>query len=78
MHEQVRDLAEAVGSDSFRLLLDTYNPVAAGVDPVRLVSAVPELLADQIHAKDGRGGDPAHVLAAVTRRHRDPCPRAGE
>lgn len=64
---QARELTEAVGSDSFRLLLDTYNPVAAGVDPVRLVSAVPELLADQIHVKDGPGGDPARVLAAAAR-----------
>ncbi|MBK0869282.1 TIM barrel protein [Saccharopolyspora sp. HNM0986] len=68
---QARAMATAVGSDSFRLLLDTYNLVAAGGDPVRLVSAVPELLADQIHVKDGPGGDASRVLAAVARSGTD-------
>ena len=58
---RARALAEAVDSPAFRLLLDTFNPVAAGLDPVALVVAVADLLADQVHLKDGppaTGGSP--------------------
>ncbi|MFJ2826853.1 sugar phosphate isomerase/epimerase family protein [Streptomyces sp. NPDC087263] len=46
-------LAEQVASPAFRLLLDTYNPRQAGVDPAALVAATGAHLADQIHVKDG-------------------------
>lgn len=49
-------LVEEVGSPAFRLLLDTYNPRAAGVDPAALVAAAGAWLADQVHAKDGLAG----------------------
>lgn len=48
-------LVERVASPAFRLLLDTYNPRAAGVDVPGLVHAVGHCLADQIHLKDGSG-----------------------
>ena len=50
-------LAEQVASPAFRLLLDTYNPRAAGRDPRALVAAAGALLADQVHVKDGPDGD---------------------
>lgn len=49
-------LAEEVASPAFRLLLDTYNPRAAGVDPRALVARAGGLLADQVHVKDGPDG----------------------
>ncbi|MGW3451227.1 sugar phosphate isomerase/epimerase family protein [Streptomyces sp. NPDC001076] len=49
-------LAEEVASPAFRLLLDTYNPVAAGVDPVALVAGTAGHLAGQVHVKDGPDG----------------------
>ncbi|MFG2781243.1 sugar phosphate isomerase/epimerase family protein [Streptomyces prunicolor] len=49
-------LAEEVASPAFRLLLDTYNPRAAGVDTAALVAATAPHLADQIHVKDGPAG----------------------
>jgi sugar phosphate isomerase/epimerase len=51
--ERARALAEEVGSPAFRLLLDTYNPVAAGLRVAALVAALGDLLADQVHVKDG-------------------------
>jgi sugar phosphate isomerase/epimerase len=51
--EQARVLVDEVGSPAFRLVLDTYNPVAAGLRTEALVTALGELLADQIHLKDG-------------------------
>ena len=51
--EQARALAEQVGSTAFRLVLDTFNPVAAGLSCAALVDAVGDLLADQVHVKDG-------------------------
>ncbi|WP_239396432.1 sugar phosphate isomerase/epimerase [Frankia sp. CiP3] len=46
-------LAEKVGSPAFRLVLDSYNPVEAGLRPAGLVGAAGHLLADQVHLKDG-------------------------
>jgi sugar phosphate isomerase/epimerase len=51
--EQARALADEVGSPSFRLLLDAFNPVAAGLRADALVTSLGELLADQVHLKDG-------------------------
>jgi sugar phosphate isomerase/epimerase len=59
--ERARALADAVGSPAFRLVLDTFNPVAAGLRADALVAALADLLADQIHLKDGppdRGPSP--------------------
>jgi len=47
-----RRLAERVGSPAFRLVLDTFNPVAEGLCPADLVAEVGHLLADQVHLKD--------------------------
>ncbi|MFJ8882607.1 sugar phosphate isomerase/epimerase family protein [Streptomyces sp. NPDC102402] len=55
-------LAEEVGSPAFRLLLDSYNPVAAGLDVPGLVADAGPWLADQIHLKDGRAGTAATPL----------------
>lgn len=49
-------LVRQVGSPAFRLLLDTYNPRAAGLDPAALAAATAPHLADQIHVKDGPAG----------------------
>lgn len=51
--EPARALAEEVGSPAFRLVLDTYNPVKAGLRVDTLVAALKDLLADQVHVKDG-------------------------
>jgi sugar phosphate isomerase/epimerase len=51
--EQARALADAVSSPAFRLVLDTFNPVAAGLRADSLVATLADLLADQIHLKDG-------------------------
>jgi sugar phosphate isomerase/epimerase len=51
--EQARELAERVGSPAFRLVLDTFNPVAAGLSCAVLVAELGDLLADQVHLKDG-------------------------
>ncbi|MFI6291674.1 sugar phosphate isomerase/epimerase family protein [Nonomuraea sp. NPDC050790] len=48
-----RALVEAVASPAFRLVLDTFNPVDAGLDPVRLVAEVAGAFAGQVHLKDG-------------------------
>jgi sugar phosphate isomerase/epimerase len=59
--EQARALADEVGSPAFRLVLDTFNPVAAGLRAAALVASLGELLADQVHLKDGPpdvGGSP--------------------
>ncbi|WP_439427754.1 sugar phosphate isomerase/epimerase family protein [Micromonospora sp. LA-10] len=59
--EQARRLVEEVGSPAFRLVLDTFNPVAAGLPVDALVAALGDLLADQVHLKDGppdRGPSP--------------------
>ncbi|MEV5886366.1 TIM barrel protein [Streptomyces sp. NPDC052020] len=55
-------LVAEVGSPAFRLLLDTYNPHAAGVDPTALVAAAGAHLADQVHVKDGLAGTDAAPL----------------
>ncbi|MFI9121498.1 sugar phosphate isomerase/epimerase family protein [Streptomyces bikiniensis] len=55
-------LVEEVGSPAFRLLLDSYNPVGAGIDVPGLVEATAPFLADQIHLKDGRAGTAATPL----------------
>lgn len=51
--EQARALADEVGSSAFRLVLDTFNPVAAGLRTAALVTSLGDLLADQVHLKDG-------------------------
>jgi sugar phosphate isomerase/epimerase len=59
--EQARRLADEVGSPAFRLVLDTFNPVAAGLRAASLVPVLKGLLADQVHLKDGppdRGPSP--------------------
>ncbi|MER7001235.1 TIM barrel protein [Streptomyces sp. NPDC000410] len=54
--EDAVTLADEVGSPLFRLLLDTYNPRAAGVDVSRLIAHAAKHFADQIHVKDGVAG----------------------
>jgi 2-epi-5-epi-valiolone 7-phosphate 2-epimerase len=59
--EQARRLVDEVGSPVFRLVLDTFNPVAAGFRAAALVPSLDGLLADQVHLKDGppdRGPSP--------------------
>ena len=51
--EQARRLAREVDSPAFRLVLDTFNPVAAGLRVDALVASLGDLLADQVHLKDG-------------------------
>ena len=53
---RARQLICAVGPERFRILLDCYNPVAAGLNPTHLVAALADVLADQIHLKDGPAG----------------------
>ncbi|MEX2983592.1 sugar phosphate isomerase/epimerase family protein [Streptomyces sp. C36] len=76
------ELVERVGSPAFRLLLDTHNPRAAGVDVPELLAAAGRHFADQIHLKDSAepaaatapmGGDGLirRTLAALV-RHRVP------
>ncbi|GAA4955188.1 sugar phosphate isomerase/epimerase family protein [Actinoplanes utahensis] len=55
--DRARALFDAVGSPAFRLVLDTYNPVAAGANVAELVASVADLLADQVHLKDGPDRD---------------------
>jgi sugar phosphate isomerase/epimerase len=50
---QARLLAERIGSPAFRLVLDTFNPVAAGLSCAALVAELSDLLTDQVHLKDG-------------------------
>jgi 2-epi-5-epi-valiolone 7-phosphate 2-epimerase len=81
--ELARALAAEVGSSAFRLVLDTFNPIAAGLRPNALVASLGELLTDQVHLKDGppdRGPSPllgagdgrlAETLEAL-REHRVP------
>ncbi|MFI6762848.1 sugar phosphate isomerase/epimerase family protein [Micromonospora sp. NPDC050417] len=67
--EQARVLADEVDSSAFRLVLDTFNPVAAGLRTDALVASLADLLADQVHLKDGppdRG--PSPLLGAGTGR----------
>jgi len=47
------ELAERVDSPVFRLVLDTFNPLRAGLRPEALVAEAGHLLADQVHLKDG-------------------------
>jgi sugar phosphate isomerase/epimerase len=51
--DQARRLAEEIASPAFRLVLDTFNPVVAGRRPADLVASAGDVLADQIHLKDG-------------------------
>ncbi|MCP3758844.1 sugar phosphate isomerase/epimerase [Streptomyces sp. TBY4] len=59
-------LVEEVGSPAFRLLLDSYNPVGAGLDVPGLVEATAPHLADQIHLKDGRSGTAVGAACGTT------------
>ncbi|MEU8890011.1 TIM barrel protein [Streptomyces sp. NPDC048442] len=52
-----RDLVEAVASPAFRLLLDTYNPRAAGVDVPELIRVNAPWICGQVHLKDGLRGE---------------------
>jgi sugar phosphate isomerase/epimerase len=54
--ERARALSDEVGSPAFRLVLDTFNPVAAGLRADALVASLGDLLADQVHLKDGPSG----------------------
>jgi sugar phosphate isomerase/epimerase len=54
--ERARALCDEVGSPAFRLVLDTFNPVAAGLRADALVASLGDLLADQVHLKDGPPG----------------------
>ncbi|WP_225824262.1 sugar phosphate isomerase/epimerase family protein [Streptomyces naphthomycinicus] len=54
--QHARALAEEVAAPSFRLLLDTYNPRAAGVDVLALIETTHEWIAPQVHLKDGTNG----------------------
>ncbi|SFT49412.1 Xylose isomerase-like TIM barrel [Actinopolyspora lacussalsi subsp. righensis] len=47
------ELFERVGSDSFRLVLDTGNPDVEGTDVPGLVRTLGPRIADQVHLKDG-------------------------
>lgn len=51
--EQARLLADEIDSPAFRLVLDTFNPVTAGLPVTDLVGSLADLLADQVHVKDG-------------------------
>ncbi|WP_175647279.1 sugar phosphate isomerase/epimerase family protein [Streptomyces cyaneochromogenes] len=51
--KQARTLVERVASPAFRLVLDTFNPVEAGLSCRELVAELGEFLADQVHLKDG-------------------------
>lgn len=48
-----RQLVEQVGSPAFRLLLDTFNPVAYGLSPATLAGELGPWWAGQVHLKDG-------------------------
>ncbi|MXQ68298.1 TIM barrel protein [Actinomadura rayongensis] len=50
---KARELARRVASPAFRLVLDCYNPVKAGLRPDCLAACCGDLLADQVHLKDG-------------------------
>lgn len=59
--DEARLLVQEVGSPAFRLLLDTLNPVMAGLRVASLIPALGDLLADQVHLKEGppdRGPSP--------------------
>lgn len=51
--EQARALVRQVASPAFRVVLDTFNPVAAGLACEVLVAELSDVLADQVHLKDG-------------------------
>ncbi|MBN3932891.1 sugar phosphate isomerase/epimerase [Streptomyces verrucosisporus] len=51
-----RALVGEVSEPSFRLLLDTYNPRAAGLDVLELIEATHAWIAPQVHLKDGVNG----------------------
>jgi sugar phosphate isomerase/epimerase len=52
--DRVRRLFSLVGDPRARLLFDTQNPVAAGLDCVALAEQVADLVGDFVHVKDGR------------------------
>ncbi|WP_344056781.1 TIM barrel protein [Sphaerisporangium rubeum] len=76
-------LVATVASPAFRLVLDTFNPVGAGLDPAGLTAGLAPALADQVHVKDGppatgdtpplgRGQGRLDATLAVLGRHRVP------
>ncbi len=80
---RARVLVDRVGSPAFRLVLDTFNPILAGLRAEDLVAAAGDLLADQVHLKDGPpavgaspllGSGAGHVADTVEalRTHRVP------
>jgi sugar phosphate isomerase/epimerase len=50
--EALRQLIDQVGSPAFRIVLDTGNPAKAGLDPVEVIRAAGDALADQVHVKN--------------------------
>ncbi|GHF24339.1 sugar phosphate isomerase/epimerase family protein [Streptomyces fumanus] len=62
--DRALELVDRVGSPAFRLLLDTYNLRAAGLDAARWTEATGLHLADQVHLKDGVDGRPGPPLGA--------------
>ena len=54
-------LLDAVSEANFRILLDTFNPVLGGNDPVVLVKTLAPWIATQIHLKDGIQGQMGNV-----------------
>lgn len=50
--EPLRQLIEQVGSPVFRIVLDTGNPAKVGLDPLEVIEAAGDSLADQAHIKN--------------------------
>ncbi|MFJ4195046.1 sugar phosphate isomerase/epimerase family protein [Pseudomonas sp. NPDC089534] len=47
-------LVTLVDHPGLRLILDTWNPLKAGVQPLTLIEQLHPVLSDQVHIKDGR------------------------
>jgi len=56
-----QQLVTLVDQPGLRLILDTWNPLKAGVQPVTLIEQLQPVLAAQVHIKDGRLGLEASV-----------------
>jgi 2-epi-5-epi-valiolone 7-phosphate 2-epimerase len=55
-------LLQAVGCDNLTVLLDTQNPVLWGYDVPEMVDGLWVQLSDQVHVKDGSGGQMGNSL----------------
>ncbi|WP_426235942.1 sugar phosphate isomerase/epimerase family protein [Pseudomonas sp. TWP3-2] len=76
-----RQLVTQVERSNFRLILDSWNPLKAGVQPLALIEQLHPFLANQVHLKDGRhdleasvplglgDGAVADTVAALQRLH---------